>query len=259
MKSRYTASPGHSKAFLRIADTSWAFPNMLIASIQDSNFSCMTNFTAFIKFSLHWVWTRWSAQNWDEYQMRGEMVNLSVAEISAFFMLEDFKSHMLKCSSDDTMVFKHSTASWRSWRLRSWMPKNLGRSSRNDGERRKSSNERWWKRKMEPESMTDIRPFLMNFSICRLSSPGSLISTVSSSGCLAKIVAPTTEVIALISPLRAPPNDVLMTVKYKECKLFSPLVSSSRLRLSKRASGFTKRKSAAVVARINIPAARGTR
>jgi len=68
-----------------------------------------------------------------------------------------------------------------------------------------------------------------------------------------------TEVITLISSLRVFPNDILMTVKYKECKLFSPSVLSPYLRLSRCASGFTKRKSAVVVAQINIPAAQETR
>ena len=87
--------------------------------------------------------------------------------------------------------------------------------------------------------MTDMRPFLIYFSMCGLSTPGSFISTASSSSCLAKIVAPITEVITLISSLRVPPNDVLITVKYKEYKLFSLSVLSPCSRLSRHASGFT--------------------
>ena len=83
---------------------------------------------------------------------------------------------------------------------------------------------------MGPGSMTDTRPFLMNCSMSKLSTPGSFIKMLSFSGCLAKIVAPRTEVTALISVFRARPNDVVITVKYKESKSSNPSVSSPRFR-----------------------------
>ena len=66
---------------------------------------------------------------------------------------------------------------------------------------------------MGPESMTDMRPSLINFS---MSTPGSFVSAVSSNGCLAKIVAPIMEVNALISSSSRSWNDALTTVEYKE-------------------------------------------
>ena len=36
---------------------------------------------------------------------------MTVAGISTFFMLEESKLHILKRSSDDTIVFKHGVAS----------------------------------------------------------------------------------------------------------------------------------------------------
>ena len=38
-------------------------------------------------------------------------MDLTLGGISTFLMLEDFKPHILKWSLDDTMVFKHNTAS----------------------------------------------------------------------------------------------------------------------------------------------------
>ena len=55
-------------------------------------------------------------------------------------------------------------------------------------------NERWGRK-----SMVDMRPFLTKFSMSKLSTPGSFVSTVSSNGCLAEIIAPITKVTALIS------------------------------------------------------------
>jgi len=43
--------------------------------------------------------------------MRGEMADLLVAVICTFFMLEEFNLHILKWRFDDTIVFKHNTAS----------------------------------------------------------------------------------------------------------------------------------------------------
>jgi len=79
--------------------------------------------------------------------------------------------------------------------------------------------------------------------------------------CLAKIVAPITDVIALISGFRARPNDILITDKYKECKSSNPSVSSPCFRfsrMSKRIWGLYWRNSA-TVAQIKIPTARRTR
>ena len=76
---------------------------------------------------------------------------------------------------------------------------------------------------MGPGSMTDMRPLRMNSSMFLLLTPRSLISASSLSGCLENVIAPITEVTALISSLVRPcPNDVLMTVEYKEYKLSSP-------------------------------------
>ena len=55
-------------------------------------------------------------------------------------------------------------------------------------------NERWGRK-----SMVDMRPFLTKFSMSKLSTPGSFVSTVSSNGCLAEIIAPITKVTTLIS------------------------------------------------------------
>ena len=49
-----------------------------------------------------------------------------------------------------------------------------------------------------------------------VSTPGSFMSMVSSNGCLAKIIAPMAEVIALISSSSRSWNEVWMTVEYKE-------------------------------------------
>ena len=113
---------------------------------------------------------------------------------------------------------------------------------------------------MGPESMTDIRPLQTNSSMARLLTPRSLISTSSLSGCLANVIAPIIEVTALISAsVRPCPNDVVMTVEYKKYKLSSPSVSSFNWRTENCTLGFNQRKSATVVAQINIPAARGAK
>ena len=67
-----------------------------------------------------------------KYEMRGEMADLLVAVISTFFMLEEFNLHILKWRSDDTIVFKHNTASWCSWRSRSWITESSPRHHEKD-------------------------------------------------------------------------------------------------------------------------------
>jgi len=65
---------------------------------------------------------------------------------------------------------------------------------------------------------TDMRLFLMNYSMSKFSTPGSFISMLLSSSHLAKNVVLRTEVTALISSSSRCPNDILMTVVYKESK-----------------------------------------
>jgi len=67
------------------------------------------------------------------------------------------------------------------------------------------------------------------------------MSMVSSNGCLAKIIAPITEVNALISSSSRSWNEVWMTVEYKEydsLNLSAPRSCSLVLRISKRCLGF---------------------
>jgi len=88
---------------------------------------------------------------------------------------------------------------------------------------------------------------------------GSIISTLSSSGYLANIIAPTMEMTALgSSPLRSCPNDALMIIEYRECKLSNSILSFFSS-IANCPLGSHSRKLATVVAQINIPAARGTR
>ena len=115
------------------------------------------------------------------------MAVLTVAGISTFLMFEDSRLHILKWRSDDTIQFRHNAASWRSWGFRSWTPDSLGWACRKEGEKRKSSNDLWWKWRMGPGSMTDVRPLRTNSSMSRLLTPITLISASSSSGCFANI------------------------------------------------------------------------
>ena len=235
---------------------------MLITLMQNKSFSCSTNLTASIDVSSHGVWTRWSAQNVDEYETRGEMAVLTVAGISTFLMFEDSRLHILKWSSDDTMQFRHNAEGWRSWRFRSGTPDSLSWACRKEGEKRKSSDDLWWKWRMGPGSMTDVRPLRANSSMSRLLTPITLISASSSSGCFANIIAPITDAIASISCFETFCNDVSTTVEYKEYESLNPSVlSSCFLVLSrwKRGTGFSRRNSATVIAQINTPAARGTK
>ena len=82
-----------------------------MTSNQNSSFSCITNLTASVIILSDGVWIRWSTQNKDEYEMRGEITDLTVDGISTLFMIEDSKLPILKWSLDDTRVFKHNTAS----------------------------------------------------------------------------------------------------------------------------------------------------
>ena len=75
--------------------------------------------------------------------------------------------------------------------------------------------------KIEPLLMMETRLLWMNCNMFQLLTPMSMISTSLLSGFLAKIIAPITEVIALISSsLRLLLNDVLITEEYKEYKPF---------------------------------------
>ena len=206
-----------------------------MTSNQNSSFSYSTNFTASIIFSSDLVWIRWSTQNKDEYEMRGEITDLTVGWISTFLMVEDSKLPILKRSLDDIMVFKQNMASWRSWWSRPWTAENLGSSSRKNSDRRKSSNERWWKWRIGPASMTDARPLRISPSLFTSESGiltwGSMISISSSSGFLAKIMAPITEATAPISSSsRSCPNDALTTVEYRGYKPFKPFPSPFSVR-----------------------------
>jgi len=42
------------------------------------------------------------------------MTDFTVAGISTFITLEEYKLHISKWGSDDTMMFKHRMASWHS-------------------------------------------------------------------------------------------------------------------------------------------------
>ena len=171
-----------------------------------------------------------------------------------------FKSYVLKWRADDAIVFKHSTTSWRSWRCQSWTAESSGRSCKKEEERTKSSNERWWKWRMEPVSMTEIRLLRMNCNMFRLLTPGSTISALSLSSSLANIIAPITEVIVSISSSsRWRPHEVLTTEEYNEYKLLRPFPSPFDWTVENRSGGLTWRNSAVVVAQIKIPVARGTR
>ena len=199
----------------------------------------------------HGVQTRWSTQNQHEYEKRGEIVDLSVVEMSLFFMFEVFKSHILNWRADDAIVFKHSTASWCSWQCQSWTVESSGRSCKKEEERIKSSNERWWKWRMELVLMMEIRLLRMNCNMFQLLIPGSMISASSLSGSLANIIAPITEVTASISSSsRWRPNDVLTTAGYKEYKLLRPFPSPFDWTMENRSWRLTWRNSAAVVAQI---------
>ena len=224
----------------------------------------MTNLTASIIFSSDWVWITWSTQNKDEYEIRGEITDLTVGWISTFFVTEDPKLPILKWSLDDTRVFKHNTASWRSRWLRSWTAENPGSSCRKNPDSRKSSNEWWWKQRIGPESITEMRPFWINDIISEfpILTPESITSTLSLNGCLAKIMAPTTETISWTSHFKICPNDVLITVVYKENKLSIPSISSPSsldLRIWNHTLGSSSRKLVTIVAQIKIPVVQGTR
>ena len=57
--------------------------------------------------------TRWSIQNQHKYERRGEIADLLVAEMSLLFISQVFRSHVLKWRTDNTIVFKHSIASYK--------------------------------------------------------------------------------------------------------------------------------------------------
>ena len=146
--------------------------------------------------------------------------------MSLFLVPKVFKPHILKWRADNDIVFKHIIASWCSWCSQSWIACSMCSSCLKKRERRKFSNEQWWKWRMVPVSMTETRLFWMNCNMLLLLTPGSTISILLSSGSLAKIITPIIEVTILISSsLRSCLNNILTTAKYKKYKLFRPFPS----------------------------------
>ena len=100
------------------------------------SFLYITNFTISTNVSLHGILTRWSTKNQYEYQRSGEMADLLVARILTLLMFKVFTLHVLKWSTDNTIVLSHGMASWCLWWTQSYTAESLGSFCSRERERK---------------------------------------------------------------------------------------------------------------------------